>query len=210
MAKGFAEMVLDQRAVDREKLSEALGQERGPQPYAKQASEPEQDAMWLQTHPDYTDPPEVTDAFSRSFAEYRAQNLPPEQAAQHAAVETLALFPMSKYLRLLAPPEQGGQGLTPLAASYEKYPYRRFLVEGAGPDIQSQIKYAQQRQQRTANQPPPAPQPLGQPAQDVALSGPPAMPGAPVQPPPTVAPIQTGAHPAPPGLPPPPSGPGGY
>ena len=51
-SKGFAEMVLEQRAVDREKLSEALGQERGPQPYAKQASEPEQDAMWLQTHSD--------------------------------------------------------------------------------------------------------------------------------------------------------------
>ena len=211
VSKGFAEMVLDQRAVDREKLSAALGQERGPQPYAKQASEPEQDAMWLQTHPDYTDPPEVTDAFSRSFAQYRAQNLRPEQAAQQAAVETLSAYPMSKYLQLLAPPEQGGQGLTPLAASYEKYPYRRFLVEGAGPDIQSQIEYAQQRHKRTANQPPPQ-QPLGQPAQDVALAGPPPMPAPPMpMSPPPVAPIQTGAQPAPTGLPPSPaSGPGGY
>jgi len=216
--KGFAEMVLEQRAIDREKLSAALGAERGPQPYAKQASEPEQDQMWLQTHPDYTDPPEVTDAFSRSFASYRAQNLPPEQAASHAALETLAMYPMSKYLQLLAPPEQGGQGLTPLAASYEKYPYRRFLVEGAGPDIASQIKYAQRRHQRTQGASPrqdispPPPQPLGQPAQDVALAGPPPMPTPPPTPPAAVSPIQTGPQSLPPGLPvaPPTGGPGGY
>ena len=119
---------------------------------------------------------------------------------------------MSKYLAAaLAPPEQGGQGLTPLAASYEKYPYRRFLVEGAGPDIQSQIKYAQNRHARTANQPPPPPQPLGQPAADVALSGPPAMPQSAPMPAAPMPPIQTGPQAQPPGLPPPPaSGPGGY
>jgi hypothetical protein len=49
---------------------------------------------------------------------------------------------------LMLPQEQGGEGLTPLAASYRKYPHRQLLVEGAGASIDDQIAYADSRRKR--------------------------------------------------------------
>jgi hypothetical protein len=177
---GFIEQVLEQRERDRQALSEALGQERGPEPYSHLSNEDDQDRMWQQAHPDYTDPPDVTDHFRQRFEGYRQVGLPVEQAAAEAAKETTQVYPTSKYMRLLVPQADGGAGLTPLAASYEKYPYRRFLVEGAGPSIEDQIKYAQRRAQRTGQSPPPPPpQPeVSGPLAGPPLAGPPSL-GAP-------------------------------
>src|SRR5215471_5627902 len=146
---GFAQLVLEQRARDREALGRALTAERGPSPGSKQASETDQDAMWAQVHPDYADPPEVGAAFSRRLDFYRQRGLKDEQAVPLAATETAQMFPQSKFMQLMVPQAQGGSGLTALAASYEKYNYRRFLVEGAGDGgIEAQIAYANRRQER--------------------------------------------------------------
>lgn len=67
-------------------------------------------------------------------------------------------------IQLVKPAEQGGGGLTPLAASLEKYPHRRLLYEGAGESIEDHIAYATHREERiaekqaaTTEQPPEAP-----------------------------------------------------
>jgi hypothetical protein len=54
------------------------------------------------------------------------------------------------FLMLTLPKEAGGMGLTPLAASLEKYPERRRLYEGAGASISDHIRYAETRQKRIA------------------------------------------------------------
>jgi hypothetical protein len=64
------------------------------------------------------------------------QHMDPQYADPHA------------FALLMVPKEQGGQGLTPLAASYTRYPNRQMLVEGAGADIESQTAYANTRRDR--------------------------------------------------------------
>jgi hypothetical protein len=87
---------------------------------------------------------------------------------------------------LTLPKEQGGQGLTPLAASYKKYPDRQRLVEGAGREIEAQIKYAEKRRKRMlAKQPTEPVAPMA--AQDTATDHsaqfvPPEMPMTPPTP----------------------------
>lgn len=63
-----------------------------------------------------------------------------------------ALADPQAFLLLTMPPEQGGEGLTPLAASYRRYPERRTLIEGAGAGIEAQVEYAARRQKRMQRQ----------------------------------------------------------
>lgn len=110
--RSFEQMVLEARAVERERYAGALANARGPMAYSKTLSEDDQDEMWQYMAPEYADP--------------------------------------AAFARLTLPKDRGGQGLTPLAASLERYPHRRLLYEGAGRSIEDQIKYSRTRQERIA------------------------------------------------------------
>lgn len=62
------------------------------------------------------------------------------------------------FARLTVPREQGGMGLTPLAASYMKYKNRQRMIEAAGSSIDEQIAYAEHRRKRMLERPAVAPE----------------------------------------------------
>jgi hypothetical protein len=154
--KSFEELVLNDRARERERYGAALAAERGPLPFSKNVSEADQDAMWQQADPALTDPPEVTQTMQQAIAAFEAQGLKRHQAIQQAVPIVAQAFPQSAFLRLMLPPEAGGAGLTPLAASLRKYKYRQPLYEAAGADLESQITEAKRRAERSQQRQAPA------------------------------------------------------
>lgn len=154
--KSFEELALEYRAKSRERYSKGLSEIRGPAPFSKTLTEPEQDEMWAHADQQYVDPPEVTAAVQQAVQQATANTTTPTEyhAAVQQAVQMVAQqYPQSAFLRLMLPQEMGGQGMTPLQASYTKHPNRQLLVEGAGKDIEDQIKYADMRQKRLMDKP---------------------------------------------------------
>lgn len=147
--KSFEEQVLEARAADRDRYASALANTNGPAPYSKGASEDDQDKMWNHVDKAYTaDPPEVEAVMRERIGMYMGQKMKHEQAVARAAADVLPLFPQSPSVLLVTPKEMGGQGLTPLAASYMRRPFRKDLIEGAGVEIEQQIEYAKLREKR--------------------------------------------------------------
>ena len=108
----FEEMVLAERAREREKYGAAMAAEKGRLPFGKDLTEQQQDELWMELDPQWADPAQA--------------------------------------MQLIAPKEQGGMSLTPLAASLVRYPRRRDLYEGEGPSIEDHIRYANRRRDRIA------------------------------------------------------------
>jgi hypothetical protein len=147
--KSFEEVVLEARAKERKVYARALADEKGPMAYGKTLSEDEQDDLWAHTEQQYVDPPFVADAVQHAAARYLGMGMKTDDATQRAVLEVASAYPQSAFLRLMVPKEMGGQGLTPLAASYTKYPNRQQLAEGSGDGgIDAQAAYAEHRQQR--------------------------------------------------------------